>query len=149
MFLWNLIDLKRIKWEGPDALTPGKHTVEFDFKYDGLGVGTLAFNNMSGLGRPGTGTLKVDGKAVQTITMAHTLPMILQWDESFDIGSDTLTGVNDADYQPPFTLTAKLNKLTIKVDRPKLSAEDIKKLENAESEALDGKPLRHGQPGPR
>ena len=26
VFLWNLIDLKRIKWEGPDALTPGKHT---------------------------------------------------------------------------------------------------------------------------
>ena len=29
--------------------------------------------------------------------------MILQWDESFDIGSDTLTGVNDEDYKPPFT----------------------------------------------
>jgi hypothetical protein len=131
VFLWNLIDLKRIKWEGPDALTPGKHTVEFDFKYDGLGLGTLAFNNMSGLGRPGTGTLKVDGKAVQTLTMPHTLPMILQWDESFDIGSDTLTGVNDADYQPPFALIAKLNKLTIKVDRPQLSPEDIKRLETA------------------
>jgi len=132
VFLWNLIDLKRIKWEGPNALTPGKHLLEFDFKYDGLGVGTLAFNNMSGLGRSGTGTLKVDGKAVQTITMPHTLPMILQWDESFDIGSDTLTGVNDADYQPPFTLTAKLNKLTIKVDRPQLSPADIKQLEEAQ-----------------
>ena len=132
VFLWNLIDLKRIKWEGPEALTPGKHTLEFDFKYDGLGVGTLAFNNLSGLGRPGTGTLKVDGKAVQTITLPHTLPMILQWDESFDIGSDTLTGVNDADYQPPFPLTAKLNKLTIKVDRPQLTPEDIKKLEAAQ-----------------
>ena len=119
------MDLNRIKWEGPDALAPGKHLVEFDFKYDGLGVGTLAFNNMSGLGRPGTGTLKVDGKAVQTVTMPHTMPMLLQWDESFDIGSDTLTGVNDADYKPPFTLTAKLNKLTIKVDRPQLSPADI------------------------
>jgi len=128
VFLWNLIDLERIKWEGPDALTPGKHTVEFDFKYDGLGVGTLAFNNMSGLGQPGTGTLKVDGKSVQSKTMSHTLPMTLQWDESFDIGSDTLTGVNDADYQPPFTLTAKLDKLTIKVDRPQLTPEDEKKL---------------------
>ena len=77
---------------------------------------------MSGLGRPGTGTLKVDGKEVATQKMQHTLPMILQWDESFDIGSDTLTGVNDADYQPPFTLTAKLNKLTIKVDRPQAVA---------------------------
>ena len=132
VFLWNLIDLKRIKWEGPNALAPGRHTLEYDFKYDGLGLGTLAFNNMSGLGRPGTGTLKVDGKAVQTITMPHTLPMILQWDESFDIGSDTLTGVNDADYKPPFPFTGKLNKLTIKVDRPQLSPEDIKKLEQAQ-----------------
>ncbi len=39
VFLWNLIDLERIKWEGPEALTPGKHTLEFDFKYDGLGAG--------------------------------------------------------------------------------------------------------------
>ncbi len=149
VFLWNLIDLKRVKWEGPEALTPGKHTLEFDFKYDGLGLGTLAFNNMSGLGRPGTGTLKVDGKEVQTITMPHTLPMILQWDESFDIGSDTLTGVNDADYQPPFPLTAKLNKLTIKVDRPQLTEEDIKKLENAEAIAVDGNPIHHLQSGPQ
>jgi arylsulfatase A-like enzyme len=129
VFLWNMIDLQRIKWESPDALSPGKHTVEFDFKYDGLGAGTLAFNNMSGVGRPGTGTLKVDGKVVDTKEMKKTLPMILQWDEAFDIGSDTLTGVNDADYKPPFTLTAKLDKLTIKVDRPQLSPDDIKKLQ--------------------
>jgi len=73
----------------------------------------------------------------------------MQWDESFDIGSDTLTGVNDEDYKPPFTLTAKLNKLTIKVDRPQLSPADVKKLENAEAEALDGKPLRNVQAGPQ
>jgi arylsulfatase len=134
VFLWNLVDLKRIRWEGPDVLAPGRHTLVFDFKYDGLGTGTLAFNNMSGLGRPGTGTLIVDGKPVQTIVMEQTLPMILQWDESFDVGSDTLTGVNDADYTPPFALTAKLNKLTINVNRPQLSPEDIKKLEAAMTE---------------
>jgi arylsulfatase len=149
VFLWNLVDLKRVKWEGTDALTPGRHMLEFDFKYDGLGVGTLAFNNLSGLGRSGTGTLKVDGKEVQSIKMPRTLPMILQWDESFDIGSDTLTGVNDEDYKPPFSLTAKLNKLTIKIDRPKLSPDDIQKFEKAEAEALDGKPLRNVQPGPQ
>jgi hypothetical protein len=105
--------------------------LEYDFKYDGLGAGTLVFNNFSGVGRPGVGTLKVDGKVVDTKPMPRTLPMILQWDESFDIGSDTLTGVNDADYKPPFPLTAKLNKLTIKVDRPQLSPADIKKLQDA------------------
>jgi arylsulfatase len=148
VFLWNLVDLKRVRWEGPDELAPGKHTLEFDFRYDGLGAGTLAFNNMSGVGRPGTGTLTVDGKEVQTITLPHTLPMILQWDEAFDVGSDTLTGVNDADYKPPFRLTAKLDKLTIKVDRPRLSAEDVAKLKGVEAVAVDGSPLTRVQPGP-
>jgi arylsulfatase len=105
-----------------------RRPVEFDLECDGAGAGTLAFNNFSGVGRPGTGTLKVDGKEVATKRMEKTLPMILQWDESFDIGSDTLTGVNDADYKPPFPLTAKFNKLTIKIDRRQLSPEDIKKL---------------------
>jgi arylsulfatase len=40
-----------------------------------------------------------------------------------------LTGVDDKDYHVPFKLTAKLNKLTIKIDRPKLSPADIKRLE--------------------
>ncbi len=99
----------------------------------------LAFNNFSGLGQPGTGTLKVDGKEVATKRMPKTLPMILQWDESFDIGSDTLTGVNDADYRPPFALTAKLNKLTIKVDRPQLSPADIKKTSGCDAGEGEGR----------
>jgi len=65
--------------------------------------------------------------------------MILQWDESFDIGSDTLTGVNDEDYQPPFPLTAKLNKLTISVARPQLTPADIQKLQGAKAMAADAK----------
>jgi arylsulfatase len=131
VFVWNLLDLERVKWEGDEPLTPGQHNVEFNFQYDGLGLGTLAFNSLSGLGRSGTGTLKVDGKVVASQKMEKTLPMILQWDEAFDIGSDTLTGVNDADYKPPFPLTAKLNKLTIKVDRPQLSPADIQTLEES------------------
>ncbi len=133
VFLWNMVDLQRIEWAGQEALSPGKHSVVFDFKYEGLGAGTLAFNSMSGLAQPGTGTLSVDGKVVDTKRMEKTLPMILQWDEAFDIGSDTLTGVNDADYTPPFTLTAKLDKLTIKVDRPVLSQADIDKLKTAQT----------------
>lgn len=129
VFLWNLADLKRVRWEGPEALSPGNHEIEFDFKYDGLGAGTIAFNSMSGIGRSGTGTLKVDGKVVQTQKMERTLPLILQWDESFDIGSDTGTTVCDQDYQAPFAFTGKLNKLTLKLDRPTLSAADIKMLE--------------------
>ncbi len=129
VFLWNLADLKRVRWEGPAALSAGKHELEFDFKYDGLGAGTIAFNSMSGIGRSGTGTLKVDGKEVSTQKMEGTLPLIMQWDESFDIGSDTGTPVCDEDYQVPFAFTGKLDKLTLKLDRPELSAADIKLLQ--------------------
>jgi hypothetical protein len=137
VFLWNMVDLERIKWEGTEALAPGKHVVEFDFKYDGAGAGTLAFNDFTGVGKGGTGTLRVDGIDVQTQEMKQTLPMILQWDEAFDIGSDTLTGVNDADYRPPFALTATLEKLTIRIDRPELSDADKAKLEAAMKAASD------------
>jgi len=139
VFLWNMVDLERIKWESGDALQPGHNVVVFDFKYDGAGPGTLVYNNFTGVGRAGTGTLSVNGKVVDTKQMPKTLPMILQWDESFDIGSDTLTGVNDADYQPPFKLTAKLNKLTLDVNRPQLSPADIKKLEEGMKAAADAK----------
>lgn len=131
VWTWNMVDLKRLKWQGPDVLAPGKHRLVFDFTYDGMGAGTLAFNNFDGVGKGGTGTLSVDGKVVATQAMERTLPMILQWDESFDIGSDTLTGIDDADYQTPFPLTAKLDKLTVALDRPVLSDADKAKLEAA------------------
>lgn len=83
--------------------------------------------------------LKVDGKIVATKRMEKTLPIILQWDESFDIGSDTLTGVNDADYEPPFAFTGKLHKLTINVDRPQLSPKDIRTLEEGMEKAAAGR----------
>ena len=138
VFLWNLVDYKRVRWEGPEALAPGKHTVEFDFKYEGLGLGTLALNNMSGIGQGGTGVLKVDGKEVATQKMVHTIPLILQWDETFDIGADTGTPVDDQDYQVPFKFTGKLNKLTVKMERPELTPADIKRLEEMAREKAIG-----------
>jgi hypothetical protein len=98
VFLWNLLDLERPKWEGPEALAPGRHILEFDFKYDGSVSARWPTTASRASAKGGTGTLKVDGKVVQTKKMEKTIPIILQWDESFDIGSDTITGVNDADY---------------------------------------------------
>ena len=132
VFNWNMVGLKNVKWEAPEVLTPGKHTLEFDFKYDGLGIGTLAFNNLSGIGRSGTGVLKIDGKQVASQKMEHTTPLILAWDENLDVGSDTGTPVDDRDYQVPFAFTGKIDKITLTIDRPKLSPEDQKKLMEAQ-----------------
>jgi arylsulfatase len=131
VYLYNLFGMQRTRWEGKQALSPGKHTLEFDFKYDGLGAETLMYGDPSGLGQGGTGTLKVDGKVVATRKIEKTIPMLMQWDESFDVGADTGSPVSDKDYQTPFRFNGKLNKLTLIIDRPKLSEEEIKKLKAA------------------
>jgi len=97
-----------------------------------LGIGTLAFNNISGIGRGGTGVLKVDGKEVANQKMERTIPLILQWDENFDIGADTGTSVADEDYQVPFRFTGKLDKLTLTINRPQLTPDDVRKLMEAQ-----------------
>jgi len=131
VYTWNLVDLERVRWESSDELTPGKHTIEFEFTYDGMGFATFAFNNLSGVGRSGEGVMRIDGKEVARKTMEKTIPITLAWDESQDIGSDTLTGVNDDDYHVPFAFTGTIDKITLDISRPQLSDEDIKKLEEA------------------
>ncbi len=64
--------------------------------------------------------------------MERTLPLILQWDENFDVGADTGTPVEDADYQVPFRFNGTLDKLTLTVNRPKLPPGDEQKLREAQ-----------------
>ncbi len=104
VFTYNIADFVRFRWEGKEALTPGKHTVEFEFTYDG-----------PGMGKGGAGVLKVDGKVVDTRKTPATLAITTQWDETFDVGSDTGTPVDDKDYACPFNFSGKLEKLTIKI----------------------------------
>jgi len=78
------------------------------------------------LGRGGTGTLSVDGKQAAQKTLPRTQPLIWAWDETFDIGLDTGTPVDDADYQVPFAFTGKLGKITIDLGESSVSPEAIK-----------------------
>jgi len=107
VFVYDLLDLARPKVEGSAALAPGRHTVEFAFKSDG-----------PGLGKGGTGTITVDGAEVGSGTFPHTIPFALEASETFDVGSDTGTGVNVADYQTPFAFDGKLNSVKLKLLSP-------------------------------
>jgi arylsulfatase A-like enzyme len=137
VYTYNLLDLKRTRLAGTEALAPGHHTLEYDFKYNGLGAGTLAYNNTTGVGKGGTGTLKVDGKVVSTQTLEATLPLVKPLDDTFNIGSSGNAPVNDSDYKVPFNFTGTINKVTIAVDPPVLSPADIKKLQAASHSASD------------
>jgi len=104
VFTWNLIALERIKWQGKQALAPGKHTLVFDWKYDG-----------PGLGKGGIGTLTVDGTVADSHPMPKSLPIAVAWDETFNVGLDNGTAVDDKDYQVPFSFTGKLDRLTVQL----------------------------------
>ena len=102
VFLYNLLDLKRTMWEGPE-LGAGKHTIVFDYK-----------PAEPGLGKGGTGVLSVNGKEVARNSMEHSTPITFAEDETFDVGQDTRTGVAMVEYRydVPFKFTGKINKLT-------------------------------------
>ena len=79
---YNFLGLQHFEIESGNALTPGKHTIRFEFAYDG-----------GGLAKGGTGTLYVDDKQVATGRIEHTQPGIFSADETADVGVDLATPV--------------------------------------------------------
>jgi arylsulfatase A-like enzyme len=126
VFNYNMLILAQYRWEGPDALTPGKHTIGFDYTYDGPGIA-----------KGGSGALKVDGKVVATGKQANSIAFLQIADETFDVGVDTRTGVNDKDYQVPFAFDGKIDKLTVNLGPMQLSAADELKVREATARARD------------
>jgi arylsulfatase len=117
IFLYNLLDLERFRWEGQQALAAGKHTIVFDFTYDGPGVA-----------KGGTGILKVDDREVASQKIPHTIPFVMTLDETFDIGVDTRTPVDDNDYQVPFAFTGSIGKVTFKLGPLRLTEDDRRRM---------------------
>jgi arylsulfatase A-like enzyme len=126
VFVYNMLDLKRFRWEGQEVLSPGKHTITFDFQYDG-----------PGFGKGGTGVLRVDNNEVAKQTTPHTIPFIVTVEETFDVGVDTRTGVNDRDYKPPFPFNGKLNKVTFNLGPVVLSEPERKAMHESVIKAKD------------
>jgi arylsulfatase A-like enzyme len=120
VFHYNMLALQQFRWEGAQALSAGKHTIGFDFTYDGPGVA-----------KGGTGVLKVDGQVVATQKIPHTVAFLWPRDETFDVGIDTRTPVLDKDYQVPFAFNGKINKLTFSLGPEQLFAEDLEKVKAA------------------
>lgn len=104
-FTMNLLNLERPKWQAREPLKPGPHTIVFDFALEQKG--DVPF------GHGGVGVLSVDGQEAARLALPHTTPFTFAWDETFDVGLDTGTPVDDRDYQVPFAFSGQLGKLTI------------------------------------
>jgi arylsulfatase len=79
---YNFLGLQRFTVSSSSKLTPGKHTIKFDFAYDG-----------GGPGKGGIGTLYIDGSKVGEGRIEHTQAGIFSADETADVGIDLATPV--------------------------------------------------------
>ena len=104
-----------------EKLAPGKHSIKFESKYAG-----------PGMGRSATGTLSVDGKQVAQGKIERTIPLRFSLDETMDVGEDTGTPVVE-DYlaKMPFKFTGELKKVVIELGKSGLAANDDKRLDES------------------
>ena len=126
VFTYNLLLLLLPRWAGEKPLPAGKHMIVFDFKYDGPGIA-----------KGGTGVLKVDGDEVASLTLPKTIPFIIPPDETFDVGIDLRTGVNDQDYQPPFRFNGTIHKVTFDLGKVELTMDEHRRFREANAIARD------------
>ena len=117
---YNYFTVERFKIAGRDKLTPGKHAIRFEFKYDGAGIG-----------KGGTGTIFVDGQETAKGRVEKTVPGRFSADETFDTGEDTGSPVSDL-YKSPFRFAGIINKVQIDLAPEKLGAADLQQLRRVE-----------------
>jgi arylsulfatase len=128
VFTYSLLELLIPRWANADLppLSAGKHSIVFDFKYDGPGIA-----------KGGTGVLWADGQEIRTLSIPKTIPFILPVCETFDTGDDTRTGVNDLDYKPPFPFDGAIDRLTYKLGPTQLTEEEHLRMQYAIAVAND------------
>jgi arylsulfatase len=98
-FVYNYLGLEKFTVASSQALSPGKHTLVYEFKSDG------------GPGKGGVGTITIDGKKVGEGRIGKTQPGIFSVDDLADVGTDDGTPVTNYGKSRKFTGT--LSKVTI------------------------------------
>lgn len=103
-FTYNYVGLQSFNILSDQPLKAGKHTIVYDFKYDG-----------GGMGKGGTGTITVDGNKIAEGRLDKTQPGIFSVDDLADVGTDDGTPV--ADYGSSAHFNGKLDKVTIETKK--------------------------------
>lgn len=102
---YNFLGMQRYTVAAGQKITPGKHTIKFDFAYDG-----------GGPGKGGLGTIYIDGKKVGEGRIDRTQAAIFSADETADVGIDLATPVVErigAEAKSKFN--GRISKLVVEV----------------------------------
>jgi len=105
VFTYNWVGLKQYDVNSSKALSAGKHTIEFEFAYDG-----------GGMGKGGNGTLFIDGEKVGEARIDNTNGNMFSLDEGADIGFDEATNVSRRYKVGDNKFNGKINYVTIAVE---------------------------------
>lgn len=82
-FVYNYLGLEKYTVASSQALSPGKHTIVYEFKSDG------------GPGKGGIGTITIDGNKASEGRIDKTQPGIFSVDDLADVGTDDGTPVTE------------------------------------------------------
>jgi arylsulfatase A-like enzyme len=117
---YNYFGLEHTNIAAAEPIAAGKHTVKYDFVFDG--------------GKPGGGgqsILSVDGQKVAQGKIPKTQPYAYSADEGVDVGMDNETPVSNDYKERDNKFTGTIKKITVDAKPFDLSAEDKKKAEDA------------------
>ena len=101
-YVYNYGGLEWYTASSPQALSPGRHTLLYDFTWGG--------------GKPGTGgvgRLSVDGQQVGEVAIQRMMPFMYSADEGVDVGTDNETTVTEEYKEGANRFTGKINKVTV------------------------------------
>ena len=89
-------------------------------------LGTLTYDLVARIGGFTSGLDKAEKAAAKRAKAIE---------ETFDVGVDTRTPVDDKDYQVPFRFTGKLDKLTVKIGPVQLTSDEHQVIRHARAGA--------------
>jgi arylsulfatase len=100
--VYNFGGLQRTVVSSPEALAPGRHTVRYEFAYDGGPPGS-----------GGTSRLRVDAGPSAEARVPRTMPFIYSGDEGVDVGVDKETTVTDDYPEGRNRFTGRIHRVTV------------------------------------
>jgi arylsulfatase A-like enzyme len=103
-FAYNYLGLESTLIQADKAISPGKHTIVYEFTYAG-----------GGPGKGGSGTITVDGNKIAQGELKKTQPGIFSVDDLADVGVDLGTPVTDYGAESKFS--GKILKVVVETKK--------------------------------
>jgi arylsulfatase len=107
-YVYNFGGLQRFTASSQARLTPGRHTIRYEFTYDGGAPGS-----------GGNGRLLVDGAPAGEVRVARTMPFAFSGDEGADVGVDNETPVTEEYAEANNRFTGRILKVTVETTPPR------------------------------